>query len=133
MIIIFLDDQDIRHTLAEKYLSADHTILHAWNYDEMINILNSCQKRIGLIMFDRSLGDFIEEDGNQVERTGHDVIHYMRDNIISEKYPAMAIVHSYDPQAKEMSEDLNKMGINARQIPFSGEMLKVLVNELKPQ
>lgn len=133
MIIIFLDDQDIRHTLAEKYLSVDHTILHAWNYHEMIGLLNSCQKRIGLIMFDRSLGDYIEENGKQIERTGHDVIHYMRDNIASEKYPAMAIVHSYDPQAKDMAEDLNKMGINTRQIPFSGDMLKVLVQKLRPQ
>jgi len=132
MYVLFLDDMQERHDLIEKYLGPHHCVLHAWNYDECIGILNA-ELQLGLIMFDRDLGDFVVENERKIERTGHTVIHYMRDHIPQEKFPPMAIVHSYNEQAKYMAEDLHKMGIATRQIMFSGDLVKQLVQELAAQ
>ena len=134
MIILFIDDQEERHELAERYLAKHHTLLHAFNYDDSVEILSTnTPNNIGLVMFDRDLGDFVEADGKQVERTGHTIIRYMRDNIPQEKWPPTAIVHSYNNQAQYMAEDLRAMGIITRQIQFSGDLLKQLVLELAMQ
>jgi CheY-like chemotaxis protein len=132
MYVLFIDDADERHNLVEKILGKEHAVLHAFTYDEAIDILGA-QIQIGLVMFDRDLGDFIEEDGRKIERTGHTIIRYMRDNISHEKWPPMAVVHSYNSEAQYMAEDLAKMGISTRQIQFSGDLVKQLAQELTAQ
>jgi len=123
-----------RHDLVERYLGIKHKILHAFNYDDAVEILNAdIAINIGLMCFDRDLGDFITVDGKQVERTGHTIIHYLRENIAQEFWPPRAIVHSYNSEAKYMTEDLVKMGIHTTQQMFSGDLCKQLVIELAEQ
>lgn len=132
MYILFIDDSDERHTLVERYLGKEHAVLSAFTYDEAISLLQA-DIQIGLVMFDRDLGDFIEDEGRKIERNGHTIIRFMQNNIPQEKWPPMAIVHSYNSEAVHMAEDLNKMGIPTRQIQFSGDLVKQLVQELAPQ
>ena len=133
MYILFVDDNQERHDLAEKHLNAfGHTVLHSFTFDETVAILSS-EVQVGLIMLDRDLGDFIEEDDRRIERNGHTIVKHIRENIPQNKWPTMAVVHSMNPEAKYMSEDLNKMGIPSKHISFSKGLLIQVMNDLTPQ
>lgn len=85
MIILFIDDQDYRHEIAEKNLGKDHTILHAFSCQEAFDIAKSCQNVIGLMMFDHDMGESM---------TGSDLASQMIETLPKEKYPARVIAHT---------------------------------------
>ena len=133
MYILFLDDQDIRHELAEKYLSsAGHDTLHAFNVEEGISIVSNFAKPIGLALLDHDLDDIREEpDGRKTEYHGAYFVDYMIANVPEPKWFHRAIVHSYNPYgAKYMSDKLNANGIHSKMDNFSGDMLKRVIREL---
>lgn len=73
------------------------------------------------------------DEGEVVERTGNTIIQHMI-CMPQDKLPATAIVHSHNGyRAKFMFEDLTKAGIHTKQVPFSVEMIKALVEDLVEQ
>jgi len=133
MYILFLDDQDIRHELAEKYLSsAGHDTLHAFNVEEGIDIVSNFTKPIGLALLDHDLDDIREEpDGRKTEYHGAYFVDYMIHHVPEEKWFHRAIVHSYNPYgAKYMMDKLNSVGLHTKMDNFSGDMLKRVIREL---
>lgn len=129
MIILFIDDQEMRHTLVDRYLGKDHKIIHAYNYDDTTNYLNT--NDIDVAMFDHDLMDFItREDGSKFERTGMDIISHMILTIPKGRWPKQAFVHSYNPKAEYMEKELVRAGIPTIRIQFSGQMLGVVESML---
>jgi hypothetical protein len=139
MNILFLDDQQERHSLAEKYLSPYHTLLHCFTADEALEIISSFQGIIGIAMLDHDLSDELTgryEDGTPFEKHGIWFVNELINNIPVAKHPPYVIVHSYNPDgSKNMTNTLNKYcnSIHARQETFCGAMLQRLVIELTPQ
>lgn len=133
MYILFLDDQDVRHDLAEKLLSAaGHTVLHAFRCDEAINIIANFVQPIGIAFLDHDLMDIVEEeDGRKTEYHGAYFVDYVVKNIPQDKWFHRAIVHSYNATgAKYMRDTLTKNGIHCVMDNFSGDMLKRVIMEL---
>lgn len=90
MFILFLDDNQVRHDSAEKaFTNSGHTLLHAFTQEDVLQILNSCQERIGLAMLDYDL--------DQGEPTGSEIASQVLNTIAEEKWPARVIVHSNNP------------------------------------
>lgn len=133
MLILFLDDEQIRHDLAVKYLGAQHTILHAFNADEAISLIKSSQQRIGMALLDHDLQEFVsDEDGYKWEKHGGYFVRMLIDMIPEDKLPAQIIIHSYnEPGAEGMKAALKNKGITALHIQFSGSMLRQVVEMLK--
>lgn len=129
MHILFIDDEDVRHDLAEQILTPHHTIYHAHNYDETIEILNSYQTGFDLVMHDHDLGDFItNEYGQKEERTGSTIARWIMNNLEENKLPIRAIVHSLNGEgAKNIISIYNSMKIPIQYITFSEELLKSLI------
>jgi|SRR5271165_3069422 len=136
MYILFLDDQDIRHDLAEKVLSsAGHAVLHAFNVEEGIYIVSNFVGTIGLALLDHDLDDLRQDaDGRITEYHGLYFVDYMIANVPEDKWFHRAIVHSYNPNgAKYMRDKLSSVGIHATMDNFSGDMLKRVLVELVSQ
>jgi CheY-like chemotaxis protein len=137
MLILFLDDQNDRHTLAEKYLTtAGHKVLHTYTPDEAIEVLLSSKNRIGLALLDHDLGIIVKDDESifgKKEISGLDFVKSMI-KLPKDKLPARVVVHSYNNDgAKNMLNLLTPLGIHSIHTPFSGEMLSALVKELVAQ
>lgn len=136
MIILITDDLDVRHNIVEEVLGkAGHTILHAFDYYECLEILSSYQKTIGLLMLDHDLNCYStsDKDGKQIEKTGKDIVRFIGSNLPRAKYPTLAIVHSLSPEAKYMVEDLQRLDIYTQHRPFSEKMVLALMKELIEQ
>lgn len=134
MIILFIDDAEDRHSIIESMLGKEHTILHAYNYEEAILAFESSQHTIGLAMFDHDLGDFREENGEVVEYNGAKVAGYVLSFLDEKKFPARAIAHSTNYSgAANIASKLRSAGIHTDILTFSSEMVKSLASLLKPQ
>jgi CheY-like chemotaxis protein len=133
VIILILDDEQIRHDLTEKYLGKENIILHAFNADEAIAILKASQQRIGLALLDHDLHEFVaDETGHKWEKHGGYFVRTMIDMVREENWPAQIVIHSYNSGgAQGMKTTLKAKGVYARYMPFSGEMLRAIVEELK--
>lgn len=135
MIILFLDDQDIRHETAEKLLSKEHTVLHAFNADEAIEIISTYKDRVGLAMLDHDLNDKVEEaDGYKYERHGVYFIAKMFAEVPEDKWPAQFVVHSHNPEGvRNMISDLRRRDQTCSAATFSGDMVRNLADRIRPQ
>lgn len=134
MIILFIDDEVPRHELVETVLGKEHTILHAYGYDEAIATFLSCKETIGLAMFDHDLGDFRDEDGKIVEYNGSKLASYILNELDSKLFPARAIVHSLNYQgAANIASKLQSAGIYTEVSAFSEELIVNLFIALEPQ
>jgi hypothetical protein len=131
MNILFLDDEKIRHDLADKYL-VGHTALHAYTAPQAIDMIDTSKDKIDLALLDHDLHHFIEENGHRSERHGVWFVSHLLTDIPSDKWFSRAIVHSYNADGgRYMCDDLRKAGIQADYRPFSGSMLRELVEEIK--
>ena|ERR1019366_5013347 len=122
MNILFLDDQQERHSLAEKYLSPYHTLRFLSQESSNVLIWKVVRGRY--------------EDGTPFEKHGMWFVNELISNVPAEKHPPYVIVHSYNPDgSKNMTNTLNKYcnSIHSRQETFCGAMLQRLVIELTPQ
>jgi len=68
MLILFLDDQEIRHEGAEKHFAKEHTLLHAFDMYEAVDVIKSCKQRIGLAMLDHDLFHYENLNGIRVSQ-----------------------------------------------------------------
>lgn len=140
-VILFMDDQEIRHEIAEKYLSKNYLLLHAYTADEAIQILTSYQSRIGVAMLDHDLFDFMSEDGKKVpfeyegkkiEKNGVYFLNRMFNDIQKDKWPVRYIIHSHNHSgSKNMITDLLALEQTVEALPFSGETLAKIANALQ--
>jgi hypothetical protein len=136
MNVLILDDQDIRHELAEKILTpAGVKLFHAFDCVEGFEIIGSHPAPFALALLNHDLMDIVEEeDGRKTEYYGAYFVDYTIANIPRDKWFARAIVHSYNATGgKYMVEALKKNGIPAYIDNFSGDMLKRVVRELSVQ
>lgn len=132
MIILFIDDETSRHTVVESVLGKEHTILHAYNYDEAISTFLSCKETIGLAMFDHDLGEFREEDGEIVEYNGSKLASYILNEMDEKLFPARAIAHSLNWHgAVNIASKLKSAGIHADVFPYSETMINELLISLR--
>src|SRR5271169_1874038 len=110
MNILFLDDEQIRHDLADKYL-ANHTILHAFTAPAALDIVNA--NKIDLALLDRDLHHFVEEYGRKTERHGVWFVSCLLHDIKPELWFPRAIIHSYNADsARYMRDQLRNAGIS---------------------
>lgn len=134
MIILILDDQDIRHDTVERYLSKEHTVLHAFNALEALEIIKSYNGRIGLAMLDHDLQDIVTEDGRKYERHGVYFLAEMFKEIPEDKWPARFILHSHNNVGvKNMLDDLTRMGQIVSVLNFSSDNVKYIAEMIRPQ
>ena len=134
MNILILDDIQARHNVVESLLGEKHTILHAFDVFDAIEILEGNQNRIGLCLLGFRLNSFVENNnGIEVEQTACDLIEYIDAHIPKDKHPCLAIVHSHEANADQMIDGLRGLDIHTRHRPFSGKMIERLQNELVVQ
>jgi hypothetical protein len=134
MIILFIDDTQERHTIVERILSPVHVVLHAYNYADAIEILENSQRPIGLAMFDHDLGDFLIEDDDLVEYDGNKIASYVLRQLSPDKFPARAIVHSWNSGgAENIASKLRSAGIPTQIEPFDHSLIERLLIELEGQ
>jgi len=130
MIVLFLDDETIRHDLTDKYLGKEHTILHAYTAPQALDMINASEVKIDLAMLDHDLHHFVEEDGRKSERHGVWFVSCLLHDVHPDKWFPRAIIHSYNADGgRYMRDELRKAGINADYRPFSGSVLKELAEE----
>lgn len=134
MNILIVDDLQTRHNIVEEILGKTHTLFHAFSVFDAIDILESCQQRMALCLMSFGTQTFsTSEEGEEVEKTGIDLIEYMSCHFKEDKFPAIVYVHSHDERSKEMVEDLKEMGVFAQHRPFSSVMIKALLREFQTQ
>jgi hypothetical protein len=144
MIILLLDDQEIRHATAEKYFARDHILYSAFDADEAIDILLSGKSAIGLALLDHDLNDFVsaesgssvpyEYSGRKIEKHGVYFLNRMFADVPKDRYPAQFVIHSYNQVgAKNMYDKLIEMRQVATILPFSGDNLRLVVDRIKSQ
>jgi hypothetical protein len=135
MYILMLDDQQVRHDVVERHFAREHIVLHAFNFDDAVEILNSCQHRIGLAMLDHDLQDFKEQDGRIVERHGAYFVDYMLNFIPEDKWPVQYVLHSYNYNgATNMHIALRKRtDAPITRGVFCGEFVAEIVRSIKAQ
>jgi PleD family two-component response regulator len=134
MNILIVDDLQTRHDIVEEILGKTHTIFHAFSVFDAIDIMEQSSNRIGLCLMSFDTQTFsTSEEGDQVEKTGIDLIEYIDCHFDESKYPAIAYVHSHDERAKEMVEDLKELGVFAQHRPFSSLMIKAILREFQEQ
>ena len=140
MNILFLDDQQLRHDIAERYFSPVHTLLHAFNPKEAITIIETYKQSIGLAMLDHDLNCFVSDAGiivpfdykdKKTELDGKWFIRTMIETVPQQKWPAYFIVHSHnDAGTKSMASLLNQANAYVSIRRFTENMIKRLVSEL---
>lgn len=134
MFILFMDDQDVRHASVERQFSKEHTVLHAFNADEAIEIILSCKSTIGLAMLDHDMADFAEVDGRKFEKHGVYFLDRLFSEAPKEKWPAQFIIHSRNNVGSEnMRVALTMMAQIASIIPFTVENLALIAERIKAQ
>lgn len=134
MLILFMDDQDVRHHSVERCFSKEHTVLHAFNADEAIEIILSCKTTIGLAMLDHDMADFAEVDGRKFEKHGVYFLSRLFTDVPKEKWPAQFIVHSRNNVGNQnMLTDLTRMEQVVSVIPFTVENLTLIAERIKAQ
>lgn len=148
MIILIVDDQQIRHDYVENILGKSHTVLHAFGFDDAIEAFKGCQEKIDLLLLDHDIYDFVDERGNKVvidkmittlagtrERTGKTVLEYVVNNLPEKKWPTRIIIHSHNVYGGEnIASVCKERGIPSENRRFHIEMIKALHNELmKPE
>ena len=134
MNILIVDDLQTRHNIVEELLGKKHTIFHAFDVFDAIEVIERCQQRIAICLLSYSMNSFsTSEDGEQIEKTGIDLIEYIDCHIPKDKYPAIAYVHSHDDRSKDMVASLIELDIFAQHRPFSSLMIKAILREFETQ
>ena len=131
MIILFIDDEEYRHELATNYLSLAHTLLHAYNYDEAMDIFKN-RTDIDLAMFDHDLGDYVQGNYGMDDRNGSILAGQLLNTLDETHYPKRVIVHSFNPEgAKNIVSKFKSANIPVERMEFSGDLFRSLVDQLK--
>ena len=125
MNCIVIDDEQVRHDLFEKYLTAaGHIVLHAFSADEGLEIFKTCPETIALALFDHDMPP--GKDGS-----------WLATEVLSlpkERFPAMVFVQSINPDgAANIISKFRSMEVYTEYRPFSEEMVKKLVRDLATQ
>lgn len=129
MIILIVDDEDYRHDSAEKHLTKDHVLLHAFNVNEAIDVINGCQQRIGLALLDHDLQDFTT--GSELNGSSLATLWL---NLEENKHPARVIAISNNFQgASNITSKFNSAGIHAVHRPYDLMLMRTLAQELQVQ
>jgi hypothetical protein len=130
MIILFIDDEDYRHDLAEKHLDADHTLLHAYNYDQAMDIFKA-RTDIDLACFDHDLGDYVQGTYGMDERNGSMLAFDLLYNLPEANRPKQVIVHSFNPSgSKNIVSKFKSAGIPVRAHDFSEWLMVMIAHDL---
>lgn len=126
MIILIVDDEQVRHDIAEDvFTAAGHTVLHAFNAEEGKEILQAGTQRIGLLMLDHDMG---------FGGSGSDLAGFILNELNPEKFPAQAVSHSWSHHgAANIASKLRTAGIHTSEWPFEVALCKKLVLALRPQ
>lgn len=144
MIILLLDDQEIRHATTEKYFARDHILYSAFDADEAIDILLSGRGTIGLALLDHDLNQFVSAEsglivpydysGSKIEKHGVYFLTRMFSDVPKDRWPAQFVLHSYNQVgAKSMYDKLIEMGQVATILSFSGDNMKLVADKIRAQ
>ncbi len=129
MIILLVDDEQYRHDSAEKHLTKEHVLLHAYNVKEALDIIQSCSEKIGLALLDHDLQDFHEGE----ESTGSTLANKWL-YLDEDKYPARVIAISNNFNgAHNITSKFNSADIHAVHRPFDLTLMRDLAEELREQ
>lgn len=129
MIILIVDDEEYRHESAEKHLTKDHVLLHAYNVNEAIDVINGCQQKIGLALLDHDLQDF----STGAELNGSSLATLWL-NLEEGKHPARVIAISNNFQgAHNITSKFNSADIHAAHRPYGLTLMRDLAAELREQ
>lgn len=142
MIILIVDDEQYRHDSAEKHLTKDHVLLHAYNVTEALQVIQGCQARIGLALLDHDLQDFGKEETSPAgiilpdvgkERTGSTLASAWL-GMDENKHPARVIAISNNFNgAHNITSKFNSAGVHAAHRPFDLTLMRDLAEELREQ
>jgi CheY-like chemotaxis protein len=125
MIILIVDDMQERHDSAEKHLSPAHTLLHAYDASEAMEVIQGCQDKIGLALLDHDLGlGGMTGSGLATQWLQLD----------DAKFPARVIVISQNPDgALNIVSKFESANIHARHRPYDGRLMQDLAVQLRPE
>jgi response regulator of citrate/malate metabolism len=127
MFILIVDDEQVRHNIAENYLSdiPGCSLLHAFTYEEGKELLEMATRPIALLLLDHDLGS---------GKNGSDLAGFILNELDIAKFPAQAVSHSWSaPGAANVTSKLRTAGIPTRVWPFDAELCKFMVEQLQPQ
>lgn len=102
--VLFLDDDEERHKLVEKYtIGRDMNITHVWNFDQAVQELQDKVFDAAWLDHDLCIEDQMCNPYDSKEKNGTALANWMRDNLPIERWPTTIIVHSFNgPGAREM-------------------------------
>ena len=124
MYIALLDDSESRHREINLLLGEEHCLLEAFEVEECKKFFGVEGIKVGLLLVDHDLG---------LSADGDDFAKWMIDECPEERLPAQAIVISNNSYgAANIASKLRARLIPTRCIPYSGEMVRQLKEELKP-
>lgn len=124
MIILIVDDEQVRHDSAEKHLSPDHTVLHCFDAAEALAVIKGCQEKIGLALLDHDLGGGPTGSGLATQWLQLD----------DAKFPAHVIVISQNTDgALNIVSKFESANIYARWRPFDLRLMQDLAVQLRPE
>jgi hypothetical protein len=126
VIILLVDDEQVRHDSAEKHLSSPaHVLLHTFDVAEAMEIINGCQDKIGLALLDHDLGQgYI--DGSWLAGKWLE--------LVDEKLPARVIVISQnEPGALNIVSKFESadLGIWVRHQPYHATLMQEIADQLQ--
>jgi CheY-like chemotaxis protein len=125
-VILIVDDEQVRHDIAESIFTKEgHTLLHAFNYEEGKQILETSTQPIGLLLLDHDLG---------MGKTGSDLAGFILNELDLSRFPAQAVCHSWSSEgAKNCAAKMRTAQIPTRIWPFDADMCRFMVVQLEPQ
>jgi len=120
MKVLFLDDDEQRHTMFEFKHRGQLDITHVRNYDEFIDAVQSGE-RYEMYFLDHDLSDedaMVEPGASSKEKTGTDVAEWIASNVDAKNGPGI-VVHSLNPPgAERMALNLRNAGFDVVKQPF---------------
>lgn len=109
MYLLFIDDNQDRHDLIERFLGKNHTIFHAFDAEEAFQIAQTYS--YPLVMF---------FDHDMPGKNGSELASRMIDQLPEEKLPVKVIVHSNNfSGAENIAAKFRSAGVNVKKIMFS--------------
>jgi CheY-like chemotaxis protein len=126
MLILIVDDEQVRHDMAEQMLTkAGHTVLHAFSCEEGKEILQAGNQRIGLLLLDHDMG---------MGGSGSDLAGFILNELDPERFPAQAVSHSWNSDgAANIAVKLRTAGIPTRIWSFASDMLQFMILSIEEQ
>ncbi len=121
MLILFLDDLQLRHNLFARMMRQKHEVLQVYTAQEAREAMRD--RRFDLVFLDHDLDQHRGNHSMYGWETGDDVVRYMIRHLPEDHWPDNTIIHSAnEDRAHAMLCSLHSKGMNAEVMEFGKDL-----------